>query len=50
MGLQDILVLIIINNKATSWRVIELSLSFIAVADFIYDTYWGWFSTFLSAN
>ncbi|CAD8094810.1 unnamed protein product [Paramecium sonneborni] len=35
---------------ATNWRVIELSLSFIAVADFIYDIYWGWFTTFLSAN
>ncbi|CAD8082710.1 unnamed protein product [Paramecium primaurelia] len=35
---------------ATNWRVIELSLSFIAVADFIYDSYWGWFTTFLGAN
>ncbi|CAD8172436.1 unnamed protein product [Paramecium pentaurelia] len=35
---------------ATNWRVIELSLSFIAVADFIYDNYWGWFTNFLGAN
>jgi hypothetical protein len=41
---------ILLNNLATNWRVIELCLSFVAVADFVYDTQWSWFDHFLVAN